>query len=114
MPPIRIGQQVAARRKRLSELDEHGSEFLACAAKMLSPSLIPGLMLDEFIVYNADALTREHRQDLAVALAFLYHLPAGAGPLIGHLHRQPLRDCTARRWCDNILSLRPCEGSDPL
>jgi hypothetical protein len=34
-------------------------------------------MLAEFIVYNADALTREHRQDLAVGSLFFIIFPPG-------------------------------------
>jgi hypothetical protein len=53
----------------LDELDEHRPQFLACPAKMLGPRLIAGLMFDEFIVDDADAVTRQYSQNLTVARA---------------------------------------------
>ena len=47
---------------------------------MLGARLIPGLMLDEFVVDNAEAVTREHAQNLTVALVLFYHRPARARP----------------------------------
>jgi hypothetical protein len=44
----------------LPELDEHRPEFLARQPKMLGPRPIAGLMLDELIVDDADAVTRQH------------------------------------------------------
>jgi hypothetical protein len=43
---------------------------------MLRARLIASLVLDEFIVDNTDAVTREYSQDLAVALALFNHCPA--------------------------------------
>ena len=40
---------------------------------MLSTGLIAGFMPDEFITSDADAMTREYSQDLAVALALGDH-----------------------------------------
>jgi hypothetical protein len=49
-------------------------EFLARAAKMLGARLIAGFVLEELIVGDSDAVTREDGQDFAVALAFRYHV----------------------------------------
>jgi hypothetical protein len=70
---IGVGQQIATGRKYLAELDEHGSEFFACAAKVLRTRLVSGLMFDQFIVGNANAVTREYSQDFAVTLALRDH-----------------------------------------
>jgi hypothetical protein len=70
---IDFGKQVSARRKHLAQLDEHGPKFLARAAKMLGARSIAGFVLEELIVGDSDAVTREDGQDFAVALAFRYH-----------------------------------------
>jgi hypothetical protein len=67
-----LRKQVGARRKHLAQLDEHGPKFLARAAKMLGARPIAVLVLEELIVDNSDAVTREDGQDFAVALAFCY------------------------------------------
>src|SRR5262249_33937307 len=77
---ISIGQQVATRGKRLSKLDKHGSKFLAGAAKMFSACPFAGLVLDKFIVGDANTVTCEHSQNFAVALALGNH---GANRLPG-------------------------------
>jgi hypothetical protein len=41
---------------------------------MLGARFLSGLMLDELIIDDADALTREDAQDFAVALAFRRHI----------------------------------------
>jgi hypothetical protein len=70
---VRPAQQITARRKHLTELDEHGPELLACAAQMLRTRAITGFVLDELIVNDVDTVTREYSQDLAVALALRNH-----------------------------------------
>jgi hypothetical protein len=53
----------------LPELDEHRPQFFACLPQMLCPRSIAGLVLDELIVDDADAMPRQYSQNLTVALA---------------------------------------------
>src|SRR5260370_42366002 len=103
---IGVGQQIAAGRKYLAELDEHGSEFLACTAKVLRTRLIAGLMFDQFIVNNADAMTRKYSQDFAVTLALRDHcaLNSLCRNILLLMIDIGLGDCTVT--CETVFSVK--------
>jgi hypothetical protein len=44
-------------------------QFFACLPQMFGPRSIAGLVLDELIVDDADAMPRQYSQNLTVALA---------------------------------------------
>jgi hypothetical protein len=62
---IDIRHEISSRRKRLSKLDKQGPEFLAGPAKMFGACPITRLVLDEFIVDDANAVARKYGQDLS-------------------------------------------------
>src|SRR5262249_28627544 len=84
---------------RLSELDEHSSEFFAGATKMLGAGLITGFVRDEFILDEADAVTREYSQNFTVAFSLRNHgaitlsaalvLATGNAQIVRKLHADP-------------------------